>query len=210
MLSTIRHPRRNKETYLVLYAAGVFILLTMTGWAASKRLIRELRQQPSGAQVATLIGTAVAALLTTGATGIIFVERFSEGAWTYFLLIPALYAVFTYFRSRLGEPVPLADHLGRFFFGQYLLPYQRQGRPEQEKVFEDIVVPLDGSSTAETALSVAEIVCRAFHCRSAPARGAPRRPTGTTSRATWNKPHGNSDNPDYWLIMPWGRRLRKR
>ena len=33
----------HEETYLAIYAAGVFILLSMTGWAAAKRLLRQLR-----------------------------------------------------------------------------------------------------------------------------------------------------------------------
>ena len=74
----------HEETYLALYAAGVFILLSMTGWAAAKRLMRELRAEFSGAHLAALVGTVIAALLTTGATLIIFAERLTEGAWIYF------------------------------------------------------------------------------------------------------------------------------
>ena len=33
----------HEETYLALYAAGVFILLSMTGWAVTHRLVREIR-----------------------------------------------------------------------------------------------------------------------------------------------------------------------
>ena len=153
----------NEETYLAIYAAGVFILLSMTGWAAAKRLMRELRIEFSYGGLATLIGTVFAALLTSGATVIIFEERFLEGAWTYLLFIPVFYAAFTLFRSRLGVPLPLDEHLGRFFVGQYLLPYQREARPEDEIMFDDIVVPLDGSSFAEHALSTAEVL--AHTCR---------------------------------------------
>ena len=32
----------HEETYLALYAAGVFILLSMTGWAVTQRLVREV------------------------------------------------------------------------------------------------------------------------------------------------------------------------
>ena len=102
----------DEETYLAIYAAGVFILLSMTGWAVTKRLGRQIRESFSGTKVALLVGTIVAALLTTGATIIIFQERFFEGAWTYFLFIPILYAVFTYFRSTLGAPSPLREQLG--------------------------------------------------------------------------------------------------
>jgi nucleotide-binding universal stress UspA family protein/predicted membrane protein len=153
-----------EETYLALYAIGVFVLLSMTGWAAAKRLLRVTRTQPSFDHLGSLAGTIVAALLTSGATIIIVIERFQEGAWTYLLFIPILYAAFTYFRQRLGEPVPLDEHLGRLFVGQYLLPYQREGRPEQEQIFYDLVVPLDGSPLAESALPVAERICRSFDC----------------------------------------------
>ncbi len=153
----------HEETYLALYAAGVFILLSMTGWAAAKRLTRELRGEFGAGRLATLAGTVVAALLTTAATVIIFEERFFEGAWTYLVLIPALYVIFTRFRSRLGVPLPLDDHLGRFFGGQYLLPYERAAQSAEEIVFEDIVVPLDGTAFAEHALPVAEVM--AHTCR---------------------------------------------
>lgn len=148
----------HEETYLAIYAAGVFILLSMTGWAAAKRLTRELRVSFSFGHLATLVGTIVAALLTTAATFIIFEERFFDGAWTYALFIPALYLAFSAFRKRLGRPLPLDEHLGRFFVGQYLLPYQRQARPEDDIVFDDIVVPLDGSAFSEHALPIAEVL----------------------------------------------------
>jgi len=154
----------HEETYLALYAAGVFILLSMTGWAAAKRLARECRPGVSLGRLAALAGTALAALLTTIATVVIFVERFAEGAWTYLLFIPLLYAAFSYFRRRLGEPVALGEHLGRIFTGQYLLPYQREGRPSDEPIFKDIVVPLSGTPLAETALPPAEALCHAFGC----------------------------------------------
>ena len=120
----------HEDTYLALYAAGVFILLSMTGWAVTQRLIRELSLQFSGRKALLIVGTATAALLTTGATLIIFEERFWEGAWAYFILIPILYLAFTYFRRRIGAPSPEMDYLGHidsnllagFGFGQALLP----------------------------------------------------------------------------------------
>ncbi len=150
----------HEETYLALYAAGVFILLSMTGWAAARRLHRELRTRFSTAGAATLGGTIVAALLTTAATAIIFEERFFEGAWTYLLFIPSLYVVFSRSRSRLGPPKALDEHLGRFFTGQYLLPVQRHGLHEQAFGIGRILVPLDGSALAEHALPVAELLAR--------------------------------------------------
>ncbi|HSM18659.1 MAG TPA: universal stress protein [Gemmatimonadales bacterium] len=150
----------HEETYLAIYAAGVFILLSMTGWAAAKRLFRELRVTFTPGGAATLVGTVLAALLTTAATVIIFEERFFEGAWTYLLFIPALYVVFSRFRDRLGTPKPLDEHLGRFFVGQYLLPFQRDDLPEGDFGIERIMVPLDGSALAEHALPVAELLAR--------------------------------------------------
>ena len=60
----------NEETYLAIYAAGVFILLSMTGWAVTKRLIRQAREDFSIAKALLIPGTAIAAVLTTGATAI--------------------------------------------------------------------------------------------------------------------------------------------
>lgn len=151
-----------EETYLALYAAGVFILLSMTGWAAAKRLFRESRSNATARHLPALTGTIIAAVLTTGATLIIFVERFHEGAWTYFVLVPILYIAFSHFRSKMGEPQPLEEHLGRFFVGQYLLPFERKKRPEDEVKFRRIVVPLDGSLFAEHAIAPAVAVARTF------------------------------------------------
>lgn len=152
----------HEETYLAIYAAGVFILLSMTGWAASKRLLAQVREEYSPGRAAMLTGTIAAALLTSMATALIFEERFFEGAWTYLLFLPVLYAVFSWYRKQLGPPMALDDHLGRFFVGQYLLPYQREARVEDDTRFQQIVVPLDGSTFAEHALDVAETIGAAF------------------------------------------------
>ncbi len=152
----------HEETYLALYAAGVFILLSMTGWAAAKRLMRELRAKFFAPHLAALVGTLIAAVLTTGATLIIFVERFTEGAWTYLLLIPILYFAFTHFRAKLGEPKPLEEHLGRFFVGQYLLPSERTAVPQDQPKFQRLIVPLDGTAFAEHALPLSEILAHIY------------------------------------------------
>lgn len=107
----------------------------------------------------------IAALLATGATLIIFVERFTQGAWAYLVFIPALYVLLSYFRRQLGEPRSLSNHLGRIYSGQYLLPHERAGKQEKNIVFRDILVPLDGSPGAEAALAVADVLCRSFDCR---------------------------------------------
>lgn len=149
-----------EETYLTLYATGVFVLLSMTGWAAVKRLTRYWRAEGSKKLLLAASGAAVAALLTTSASGIIFFERFSEGAWAYLLFIPALYALFGFMRSRLGAPEPLEEHLGRFYTGQYLLPYQRQGGREHETSLAQIDIVLDGSAAAEHSLQIGELLSR--------------------------------------------------
>ena len=177
----------SEETYLALYAAGVFILLSMTGWAVTKRLLRETSQQFSSRKALLIAGTATAALLTSGATLIIFEERFLEGAWAYFLLIPVLYLAFTYFRQRIGAPTPEMDYLGHldssllagFGFGQATFqegaaargqsaPYKLGWRPEPvltdhrlngSAKIRHVVTLLDGSDYAAQALPWTQFIC---------------------------------------------------
>jgi len=151
----------SEETYLAIYAAGVFVLLSLTGWAVTKRLLRNLRAKFSVACLLSLTGTTMAAILTSGATALIFAERFVEGAWMYFLFIPVLYAAFSVTRSVMGEPTSLEDQLGRLFVGRYLLPYEREGLPEDESTFGKIAIPLDGSQLSEYALPTAGVLSRA-------------------------------------------------
>ena len=131
----------------------------------------------------------VASLLTTAATAIIFEERFFEGAWTYLLFIPLLYAFFSYFRNRLGAPSPLMEYLGRldaaqlagFGFGQMTVSKQATNGDTVEEVeiswqpepidksvwreerieIERIAVLLDGSLYAAQAIPYAEAVAKA-------------------------------------------------
>ena len=173
----------NEELYLSVYAAGVFILLSMTGWATTKRLVRFLRADFKGSRLATLIGVVVAALLTTGATIVIFAERFTEGAWLYVPLIIGLYIFFSYFRRRIGEPSQVMEELGRReegFYGVGMSPGKAapvarlvdpadleplpasdiswHGQPAE---IRKILVTLDSSEFAERALPMAEAICRA-------------------------------------------------
>ncbi len=178
----------NEETYLAVYAAGVFILLSMTGWAVTKRLIRQMRENFALKRVFLIPGTAIAAALTTGATAIIFEERFTEGAWTYLLFIPVLYVGFSLTRTRLGEPDPVLDYLGGldmallagFGFGQMAPAAASAGKPvatreitwEPEPIersnwrnkhvtIKKIAVLLDGSVYAAQALPAAKRICQA-------------------------------------------------
>ncbi len=152
----------HEETYLALYAAGVFILLSMTGWAACKRLLREDREKFSFGKTASLVGTAIAALLTSGATFIIFEERFFEGAWIYLLLVPALYIAFTYFRKKLGSPPSVEERLGAIISEQRFFPTSLRELKLDEVPFQKIVVPLDGSSLAEQVIATARAFAREY------------------------------------------------
>ncbi len=174
----------HEETYLALYAAGVFILLSMTGWAATHRLLGEEPRRFSIGRVALITGTAIAALLTTSATVIIFEERFLEGAWMYFFFVPILYFVFTYFRRHIGAPSPEMDYLGKinasllagFGFGQTAqsVANGRNSSPELDWLPElvltqprlngeveirHVLTLLDGSSDAAQALPMAQFIC---------------------------------------------------
>ena len=157
----------HEETYLALYAAGVFVLLSLTGWAASKRLLREIKVKFTSVRMFSLAGTIVAALLTTGATFIIFGERFFEGAWTYLIFIPVLYAAFSFYRNRLGAPTSVEDRLGIIVARQrQLLDYtddqtnQTENLPENLSAnggaarLEKFLIPLDGSMLAEQSLPI--------------------------------------------------------
>ena len=148
-----------EETYLTPYAAGVFVLLSLTGWAAVKRLLRETRRERKGAMVAALGTTVLASLLTTVATGIIFWERFFEGAYSYLVLVPALGLLLTWFRRRLGAPTPVEERLGLMLQGKgFMRPFALE--PYNAREFKRVVVPLDGSMVAEQALPTAALLAR--------------------------------------------------
>lgn len=150
-----------EDTYLALYAAGVFILLSLTGWAAVKRLVRECRANYSSSVVWGIIGTAIAATLTSIATLIIFDERFKEGAWLYCFMIPALYLVFDRYRKHLGSPHGIEDRLG-LLVGSSALPQPRTDAVYAGINFKNILVPLDQSPTAELSLAGAQTIARNY------------------------------------------------
>ncbi len=178
-----------EETYLSLYAAGVFILLSMTAWAVVKRLGREIRQSMQWGALITMLGSVLAAALTTMATVIIFGERLREGAWMYFVLIPMLYSVLTYFRNRLGSPSLLREQLGRLEEAMWTAGTGRSQAPAPAQISEPlaeaealweatperialwrskkevprrILVPLDGSRAAERGLAFGQVMAAAY------------------------------------------------
>ena len=154
-----------EETYLALYAAGVFILLSMTGWAASKRLLRNLRGDFHATKAFSLAGTMLAAILTTLATLVIFEERFLEGAWTYCLFLPVLYAVFTHYRRKLGMPSSVEARLARLHAEGMLPRLEPEQALDNDFTLNRILVPLDGSMLAEQSLFAARLLAHEFEAR---------------------------------------------
>ncbi len=192
----------HEETYLAIYAAGVFILLSMTGWAATKRLLRLMRTNKSASEGVSLVGTAVAALLTTGATVIIFTERFFEGAWTYFVFIPLLYIIFTYFRKRLGDPTPVEERMGLIKAERKYLPSFRESDLEEEnKQMQKVLVPLDGSNLAEESLFVAQTISRAFSSEVTLLTVASEESRASGTASVFNGGVGYKGEGDYKLYL---------
>ncbi len=152
----------DEEIYLALYAAGVFILLGLTGWAAVKRLTRETRRKPSFGGVAAIAATGLAAVLTSGATLIIFEERFTDGAWFYFVIIPVFYVMFRHFRRRLGAPRSIDDRLGKAIASSNLPPDFGDALYAGVS-YANILVPLDLSPNAELALAQAQTMARNYN-----------------------------------------------
>ncbi len=111
----------DEATYLSIYAAGVFILLSMTAWAAVLRLIRRKRVGER-VSAATLGGIVVAAIFTSIATVVLFYERLHDGVWVYGLLVPALAALFSAIRHQRGNPGDLADRMGRIASSEWSWP----------------------------------------------------------------------------------------
>jgi len=154
----------HEETYLALYAAGVFVLLSMTGWATAKRLVNMLRERVRYRELGALLLTLVAAVLSTTATVIIFEERFFDGAWMYLVILPAFYVAFGYFRSRLAPPPSIEDRLKTVLSSA---PSAAFGAHFLERVYDlrSILVPLDGTAAAEASFAVALRFARAYRAR---------------------------------------------
>jgi nucleotide-binding universal stress UspA family protein len=145
----------HEDTYLTLYAAGVFVLLGLTGWAAVKRFSREWRAGRAGA--VTVAGTVVAALVTSGAAALIFFERFTDGAWAYVVMVPGLYFVFSRYRARLGAPTPVGERLGRALLERKsFVPVSAPTWPQ------GVLAVIDGSQRGEVALVAGAHVADVF------------------------------------------------
>ncbi len=174
----------HEETYLALYAAGVFILLSLTGWASVKRLIRINRRKVTVGNLAALCGTVVAAVLTSGATAIIFEERFTEGAWLYVIILPLLYVGFWRIRKKLGAPQSVENRIGQMISSSYLPPYLTEELYAGVN-YDHILVPLDQSPVAELGLAQAQTMARNYdgriHLMTVLDKDAPPGEMGATS-----------------------------
>ncbi len=137
----------HEETYLSLYAAGVFVLLSLTAFAVVKRMLRATRSGPNLGNLLSLAGATTTFVVTSAAAGLIFFERMRDGAWAYGILIPALYALLSRTRKRLGAPTDIDERIGR------VLAKQRSSLPAAITAWPSrILAFLDGSGAAELSL----------------------------------------------------------
>lgn len=136
-----------EETYLSLYAAGVFVLLSLTALATVKRLARQFARTRTVGLVASLVGVSITGLVTTAAAALIFYERLHEGVWAYAVLVPLLYVAFGRARARLGVPTPIEERLGRVL-GENRLPFGGDVLAWPRR----ILIFIDGSLESDTAV----------------------------------------------------------
>ncbi|RYZ87817.1 MAG: universal stress protein, partial [Proteobacteria bacterium] len=144
----------HEETYLALYAAGVFILLSMTGWSSTKRFLRQFRQDRRTSQLLGLLVSIFAATCATFATAVIFEERFKDGAWSYCILVPMLYLVFDFFRKKLGNPPESIDERLTYRLRSVSLNSNESPLKIQYRI-DKILVPMSGSLGSDVAFHAA-------------------------------------------------------
>ncbi len=150
----------SEEKYLSLYAAGVFVLLSLTSWAVVKRIVRQIKGGENKLKgTPTLLVTLSAAFLTSIATFVIFRERFTEGAWSYLLLVPCLYLILDNYRRRLGPPPALDERLGKLLSASYY-PRVQEGTIFYAHGIRKLLVALDLSPYAELALPMAREIAQ--------------------------------------------------
>lgn len=151
----------HEETYLSLYAAGVFILLSMTGWSSFKRFLRYFKSKPNIENFIGILLTLFSSICATFATVIIFEERFFDGAWTYLIMIPALFAVFDFYRNRLGAPPESIDK--RLSAALNSGPIFNPNRALINYKIEKILTPLSGSLTSEVSFYASLKIAHKFN-----------------------------------------------
>lgn len=152
----------HEHTYLSLYAAGVFILLSLTSWACVKRLYMQVKQEALSQNTIQFVTILIAAILTTLATVIIFEERFLSGAWLYLVLTPVLYLFFGYFRRKLGQPKTVSDRITGAISSSVLPGIDGAYFYHEGIQFKNILVPLDQSPIAELSISCAQTIARNY------------------------------------------------
>jgi nucleotide-binding universal stress UspA family protein len=159
-----------EETYLALYAAGVFILLSMTGWSAFKRFLRFYKDSKKLEYFIGILITLFSSICATFATFIIFEERFFEGAWSYLLMVPALFVGFDYFRKRLGPAPESID--SRLTFATNALSLA----PTIQYKVRSILVPLSGHLSADVGFYSALKLASQFGAKVRPLHLVPDKP----------------------------------
>lgn len=152
----------SEETYLALYAAGVFILLSLTSWAAVKRLMNEAKKTHDIRVNFSLAGSVIAALLTSLATLIIFEERFLDGAWFYVALTPLLYLIFSHYRKNLGKPAPITERIGTAISMSNFPQFNELSSFQAGVTFRHILLPLDHTPSSEFSLFTAQTFARKY------------------------------------------------
>ncbi len=180
----------HEETYLALYAAGVFILLSMTGWSALKRFVRFFSQKRSVESLVGIFITLFSAICATFATGIIFEERFFDGAWAYLVMIPGLYLGFDFYRRRLGPPPESID--ARLSYAMSAQPLRlTETKMRIHYKINKILVPLSGSLSSEISFYSALKLSRVFGAKVLPVHVA--------------GPKQRSDNGEFLkqIVSPW-------
>ncbi len=151
----------DEATYLAIYAAGVFVLLSMTGWAAVLRLTRR-RRAGGHAEPGTRAAVLLAAVFTSTATVVIFYERFSDGVWLYAVLVPVLAGSFDVVRRMRGDPGAAADRMGQLVAarGSNALPQLGTGPVPDREEIAAVFDHLDGSEPDPRQLRLASVYRR--------------------------------------------------
>lgn len=157
----------HEETYLALYAAGVFILLSMTGWSACKRFVRYYREKKTIESTVGILITLFSSICATFATFIIFEERFFEGAWSYLVLVPLLYVIFDYYKKRLGAPPEAIDSRLSTVINARQLNVNSNEHSLNYKI-KNILVPISGNLNSDISFYSALKIASQFGSKITP------------------------------------------
>ena len=156
----------HEETYLALYAAGVFILLSMTGWAACKTASAGIETEICRRKTRFVcIGTAVASVLTSIATLIIFEERFFEGAWSYLIMVPLFISDLHIIGTNSVRRLRLKIGSVRSFPNSVICRLFCRKRRMKMSLSKKSSFRLNGTSLAEQVLATARSFARSYNAK---------------------------------------------